>query len=348
MSVNQTSKWLTVCLYYNEPWEEFLLKAVKPYVDVVMQAGIADYYYFQRCWERGPHIRLWFKGNAEVLSNILKPNLEEHFLQYFEARPSFRQDPSYPDKFPVNAKWFPNDSIQYVENLPRDYDFGGAVVYFIAQKQFNSSSNIVLESIKNKGNHWTYDDAVSTAMKLHLSFAFATGMDLAEMQFFFEKMWESWHPDSSMNAIQLNRPTVSKAKLLPSFEQAYGLQARDLSAFANALWEALENNRNLGQEHYEDWIHRNINVNIELGLVQEAGKIGEKNGGFMLMVKDLAADKQPLWKLYAEFVHQSNNRVGIRGKDEGYLFFVLKNSLKTVLKMEKNENRPKKVKTYFS
>ncbi|MFT4761651.1 MAG: hypothetical protein ACI9XO_002740 [Paraglaciecola sp.] len=347
MSVNQTSKWLTVCLYYNEPWEEFLLQGVKPYVDVVMQAGIADYYYYQRCWERGPHIRLWFKGNAEVLSNILRPNLEEHFRQYFESRPSLRQEPSYPDKFPVNAKWYPNDSIQYVENMFRDYDFGGSVVYFIAQKQFNASSNIVLESLKNKGKRWTYDDAVSTAMKLHLSFAFAIGMDLEEMQFFFERMWQSWEPDSAINALQFNQKTASKDKLLHSFQQAYRLQERDLTAFANALWEALENDRNLGQEAYEDWIHRNINVNIEMGLVQEAGRIGEKNGGFQLKIKNLATEKAPLWKLYAEFIHQSNNRVGIRGKDEGYLFYVLKNSLKAVLENEKTMQYRQKVKNNF-
>jgi hypothetical protein len=347
MSVNQTSKWLTVCLYYNEPWEEFLLQGVKPYVDVVMQAGIADYYYYQRCWDRGPHIKLWFKGNAEVLANILKPNLGEHFRQYFESRPSLRQEPAYPDKFPINAKWYPNDSIQYVENMLRDYDFGGPVVYFIAQKQFNASSNIVLESLKNKGKRWTYDDAVSTAMKLHLSFAFATGMDLEEMQFFFERMWQSWEPDSTINAIQFNQKMPSKNKLLSSFQQAYEMQERDLTAFANALWEALENDRNLGQEAYEDWIHRNINVNIELGLVQEADRIGEKNGGFQLSIKNLAEEKAPLWKLYAEFIHQSNNRVGIRGKDEGYLFYVLKNSLKAVLENEKMGKQAQKVKTNY-
>jgi hypothetical protein len=227
----------------------------------------------------------------------------------------------------------------------RDYDFGGPVVYFIAQKQFNASSNIVLESLKNKGKRWTYDDAVSTAMKLHLSFAFATGMDLEEMQFFFERMWQSWEPDSTINAIQFNQKMPSKNKLLSSFQQAYEMQERDLTAFANALWEALENDRNLGQEAYEDWIHRNINVNIEL--VQEADRIGEKNGGFQLSIKNLAEEKAPLWKLYAEFIHQSNNRVGIRGKDEGYLFYVLKNSLKAVLENEKMGKQAQKVKTNY-
>ena len=339
MSVNQTSKWLTVCLYYNEPWEEFLLTAVKPYVDVVMQAGIADYYYFQRCWERGPHIRLWFKGNAEVMSNILQPNLEEHFQQYFESRPSFRQEPAYPENFPINSKWFPNNSIQYVENYLRDYDFGGPVVYFIAQKQFNASSNIVLESIKNKGKRWTYDDAVSTAIKLHLSFAFSIGMDLEEMQIFFARMWDSWKPDSTWQAGRFPKIETSKENLSASFERAFSLQKLDLTAFASALWESLENDRNLGQEPYEDWIHRNINVNIELGLVQEAKKIGKKIGGFDLEVKDLASEKIALWKLYAEFIHQSNNRLGIRGKDEGYLFFILKNSLQTVLTQEHKDKQ---------
>jgi hypothetical protein len=47
MSEKATTKWLTVCLHYNEPWEDFLSIAVKPYIDVVMQTGVAERFYFQ-------------------------------------------------------------------------------------------------------------------------------------------------------------------------------------------------------------------------------------------------------------------------------------------------------------
>ena len=43
-----TSKWLSAYLYYNEPWETFLVEAVEPYVKTVMQTGIAEQYFFIR------------------------------------------------------------------------------------------------------------------------------------------------------------------------------------------------------------------------------------------------------------------------------------------------------------
>ena len=88
--------------------EEFLVKAVKPYTDVVLQTGVAESFYFLRSWEKGPNIRLWFKGNPFILAKMLRPNLDEHFLQYFESRPSVIRNPVYPANYPEGFKWYPN------------------------------------------------------------------------------------------------------------------------------------------------------------------------------------------------------------------------------------------------
>jgi len=199
---------------------------------------------------------------------------------------------------------------------------------------------LVLEAIKNKRGRWSYDDAIGSAFKMHLSFSFAIGMDLKEMRIFFGRMWDSWQPDSqSVMNETINEPQ-NKASHLTSFNKAYNLQKTDLTAFAAALWESLENDRNIGHEPYENWILRNVNVNIELGLIQDAGKLSKKNGGYPLNIKGLPEYKVSLWLLYAEFIHCTNNRLGIRGKDEGYLYFILKNCLTRVLDNENQNLRP--------
>jgi hypothetical protein len=81
MATRATATWLTASLYYNGPWEYFLAKAIKPYVDVVLQTGVAERFFFERRWQESPHACLYFKGNADVLHHILKPNLQEHFQQ---------------------------------------------------------------------------------------------------------------------------------------------------------------------------------------------------------------------------------------------------------------------------
>ncbi|HHH49559.1 MAG TPA: hypothetical protein ENK52_01120, partial [Saprospiraceae bacterium] len=74
MADKESFKWLAVHLFYNEPWEEFLAKAVKPYVDTLVQTGIAAQFFFIRYWERGPHIRLRIKGEKNIIDNIVQPN----------------------------------------------------------------------------------------------------------------------------------------------------------------------------------------------------------------------------------------------------------------------------------
>ena len=105
--------FLSAHLYYNEPWETFLTEAVAPYVETVLKTGIAESYFFIRYWERGPHIRLRFKGEASVLEEVLKPNLIEHFATYFKEHPASRTEPEYPENYPKEYYWLPNNSIQF-------------------------------------------------------------------------------------------------------------------------------------------------------------------------------------------------------------------------------------------
>ena len=144
MSVKATTQWLTVSLHYNEPWEELLVKAVKPYIEVVLQTGVAERFFFQRSWERGPHIRLFFKGNSFILENMLKPNIQEHFLQYFESRPSLLAEPNYPADFPQEHRWFPNNSVQFLPGAIELSHFKNLQKLRFCERQLQASSQIIL------------------------------------------------------------------------------------------------------------------------------------------------------------------------------------------------------------
>ncbi|RMG79625.1 MAG: hypothetical protein D6714_16090 [Bacteroidetes bacterium] len=329
MSVSTSVKWVAAGLYYNEPWEAFLLKAVKPYVDIVMQAGIAERFYFERSWERGPHIRLCFKGKAHIIENMLKPNMEEHFSYFFEERGSFRVNPVYPDNFPDHLKWHPNNSLHYLPHSPENRRYGGPVAYSVCEKNFEASSRIVLQSLYEKGLRWTYDDALSTANKLHICFAFAIGMDVEESALFFGQLYENWargvFDDRSEGAAHKGKPPTER---ILSFDRIYDMQKASMIAFNHSLWESLENGLNIGEGPEEEWIQTNINLNIELGLVQEAGKLKPEAGDIEFGPEaGLSTEKPNLWKIFARLVHMTNNRLGILNGDEGYLFYSLNKSL---------------------
>ncbi|MDB4727923.1 hypothetical protein OAF63_03955 [Saprospiraceae bacterium] len=330
MSVRASTKWLTVCLYYNEPWEEFLLKAVKPYVDIVMQTGIAERFYYQRCWEFGPHIRLWFKGNINILEGILKPNIGEHFAHFFDSRPSFRVEPNYPDNFPNHLKWHPNNSLKYIQlDAPVSNCLNGALGLSICEKHYHASSKIILQSLSNKGLRWTYDDALSTANKLHLSFAFAIGMDLEEAKQFFGQLYNNWETGNFSEGDSLRSlEHKSHTRRALSFYRIYELQKEGISSFNLALWDSLENGINLDEGADEEWIQTTLNVNIEFGLVQEARKLKMEECVLEFSPSiELSREKEQMWRIYAQLVRLSNNRLGILNGDEGYLFYSLSKSL---------------------
>lgn len=328
MSHRAASKWLTVCLHYNEPWEEFLIKAVKPYVDVVLQTGVAEQFYFQRSWERGPNIRLWFKGNPYVLETMLKPNLEEHFLHYFESRPSFLIEPQYPAGFPAEFKWLRNNSVQYFNYEPELDRYGGRMELLLCEKQFQASSCIVLKILKEKVDKWSYHEMIGTAIKMHLSLAYAIGMTIEEAQQFFQFMSDEWlkkleKPEGVNGKVQ------SKESTLHSFQKIFDLQKKDIVPYHAALWELFKNYRKIEDEAFVDWFHINTNTSLELSLALESGKL-ELRPDLNLTHAASSPEQAILWSFYSEFIHLTNNRLGIHNKNEGYLLFTLSKSLLAV------------------
>ncbi len=322
MAIKATNQWLTVCLYYNEPWEEFLAKAVKPYVNVVMQAGIAECFFFQRSWERGPHIRLWFRGSADVLQTMLKPNLEEHFSHYFDSLPSLLIEPNYPSGFPDDRRWHPNNSVQYFNYEPELNRYAGRLELSLCAKQYQASSTLVMKTLKDKTYNWTYNEMMSAAIKMHLSFAYAAGLSLSEAGDFFHLMFENWRKESLPDD-----SGASGEASIRSFARIFEMQKKDILPYHSALWELFKNFHAIEDVNFVRWFHENANVSLELSLAIESGKLREKSG--CIPIGTLGNPEQEcLWNYFSEFVQLTNNRLGIHKKNEGYLFYMLDQSLR--------------------
>lgn len=331
MAIRTTSKWLTACLFYGEPWEEFLIKAVKPYIDVVRQTGVAERCFFQRSWDRGPHIRLWFKGNEYILENMLKPNLQEHFTQYYESRPSLTVEPNYPNTFPESYKWYPNNSVQFEDYEPELDRFGGTLELSLFEKQYEASSNIVLSIIKDKASLWTYNEMVGTAIKLHLSFAYSVGMSMGEACDFFQLLSRKWGARNAKEMEKLNNRTDSAPDLatIRSFQKIFEIQYKDIVPYHAALWELFKNYRKMDDPGMVNWFHVNTNLGLELNLALDSGKLRQRPNTLPGHIYH-STEQQALWNYFEEFISLTNNRLGIHNKNEGYLYYVMGQSLQAV------------------
>ena len=336
MTTEKTYQWLAAHLYYNEPWETFLLEAIQPYIHTVMRTGIAQQFFFIRYWDRGPHIRLRFKGEASVIENVLKDNLQEHFLGYFDLKPSLRTEPNYPANFPAEHKWFPNNSIQFIPYLPEQKRYGGRHALLVAEQHFEISSAAVLEYMSEKGMQWTYDDAMGTAIKLHLSFVHALGMDLVHAHAFFHFIFYNWLPHSFkfLHKKWSNKAYQAQAEeTIEAFESAFEQQREALTPFHQVLWEALESNASFEEELLNKWVAANRSIKNRLLQLYERRLMDKRPAKYLMSAFPSFLDEQAqeLWMYYADLLHMTNNRLGILNKDEGFLAFLMLRSLKNLI-----------------
>ncbi|MBI1223685.1 MAG: hypothetical protein GC192_00490 [Bacteroidetes bacterium] len=318
MAIGPT-KWLTVCLHYNEPWEELLTKAVRPYVEVVLQTGVAERFFFERSWDRGPHIRLWFKSTEDLLENMLMPNLLEYFQQYFEAKPSFLVLPTHAEVLPDKHKWHPNNSVQF-ESFQNEYEWQlGWQERALMEAQFQASSFLVLNNLKERRENWSQTEKISCAIKLHLGMLYAFGMSQKEAWLFSDWAYKNWVAEQHPNTTVLNHFTESEA-IYKEFQSIFDLQSKDILPYHSAIWELLKNYRKIGEKSFVDWIHVNTNANLELCLALDTHQLQRR----ITPVEP----SESIWTFYTDLIHKTNNRLGINRKNEGYLYFLLAQSFR--------------------
>ncbi|MEL6556882.1 MAG: thiopeptide-type bacteriocin biosynthesis protein [Bacteroidota bacterium] len=330
MTRNANSKWLAGYIYYGEPLDRVVEEAVIPFVTEVMKNDWVDNFFFIRYWERGPHIRLRFLGDPDKLEAELKPFWLKYFDDYFAKSPSERQEPNFADDVAEEHRWFPNNSVQFIEYEPETERYGGDDCLIISEEFFQHSSETIFELMSESEDEWGYDRALGAGIQMHLSMAFGLGMDRAQMIGFFDRYFARWLPrayyffEKDFSEEELKR---RKKETLEAFESTYANQQENLIAFFNQIMELLEEN-----DFADTWLETWVN-----------GSKAAKSGLDSLIAKDaytptkyyeileeggFSKGNQIQWALFDSYVHMTNNRLGILNRDEAYLAFIISKTLK--------------------
>ncbi|NIP28752.1 MAG: hypothetical protein GWN55_09740 [Phycisphaerae bacterium] len=320
--------WLAAYLYYAEPWETFLTQAVKPFVETIFGQKLAEQFFFIRYWERGPHIRLRFKGDHHTLEHKVKPALESFFAGYFETNPSQRSEPDRVKTLPVKQGWFPNNSIQFMPYEPEIERYGGPAGILIAEKQFEISSRAVLHLL-NVSKQWDYERALGAAIQLHLGFAWALGMDLAEAKQFYTRIFDGWFSRAYGFAPHMPTEEAQRRRqiTLQAFAENFEQQQEMLVGYHQTLWEAFSGGVEFEQAWLNDWLAGMITIRRELGAAQREGRLIFPEGFKPNPTLDVPPAHQQLWSILSSYVHMTNNRLGILNQDEAYLGYLIQRSL---------------------
>lgn len=326
--------WLSAHLFYTEPINVFLAKAIKPYLDTVIQSGIAERMFFIRYFERGKHIRLRFEGEDYVLNHILKPNMIEHFEAYFSMYPSERSDPSFHPDAPASQLWLPNNSLHFIDYEPELERYGGQYSLSICERLFHSSSTCVLASMTGAWQPtWSYQQAMGVAIKLHLAMVHAFGFDIEDAADFFTEVHAHWLPF----AVARERATqtqyeVQLRMMADNYEQGFQEQKEGMLSYHAAFWEALIEEKEFEETYIDNWILECRRIGLEFRLAEAQGMIQPRPDVYRLkMQTEKGKELVDMWSFYADFVHLTNNRLGIDNEDESYLAYLIMRSLEEML-----------------
>lgn len=328
---NQSKTWLAAYLYYNEPWEEFLVKSVQPFVQQMITSKLADQYFFIRYWEKGPHIRLRFYGDIDVLNEKVKPALIRHFEAWFEENPSERTDPEWMKEAVAEHRWFPNNTVQFIDYEPETDRYGGEAATLLAERQFNASSNATFDVISESLQSWDYNRALGAAIQLHLGFAFGIGMNQEEAAAFFSNVFQNWAPrayyffEKDITSEELER---RRLETLKAFETNFQNQKDALLPFFQTVWEAFEDGQLFDQEWLNQWVVDMTAIKEQLDKLQQNNQLVIPDWYQVKEFNTIPEENKQRWAIYDSYIHMVNNRLGIMNRDEGYLAYLVRESFK--------------------
>lgn len=321
--------WLSAHIYYGEPFEELLIKGIKPFVEKLKADDLMNRYFYIRYWEQGPHVRLRIQGNPKVLIEQVKPRLQRTFDRYMKDHPSVRQEPVWVNTLPANQQWHPNNSVQFIAYEPEVSRYGGEHVIGLAEEHFQHSSDTVLALISS-GKKWNYERALGAALQLHLSFTHASGLDLSQTQSFFSRVYAGWLPRVYQIVSVLTKQEEKKIpqEVQAAFEETFERQKASLIPFMRSFWKLLQDVDSFEKTWLNEWIRKINEMDEKLRIKQENGELDPP---YRIETEVLnSKDKKILerWSIYDSFIHMTNNRLGILNRDEGYLGYLLMEGLK--------------------
>lgn len=332
MTRKANSKWLAGYIYYGEPLDKVVEEAVIPFVQEVMKNDWIDNFFFIRYWERGPHIRLRFLGDADKLETELKPYWLKYFDEYFKKSPSDRQEPVFSDDVAEEHRWFPNNSVQFIEYEPETERYGGDDCLIISEEFFQYSSETIFELMSEGEGDWGYDRALGAGIQMHLSMAFGLGMDRSQMIGFFDRYFSRWLPrayyffEKDISEEELNK---RRKETLEAFESTYANQQENLGTFFNQIIELLKEN-DYEDTWLETWVKGSIATKSDLDSLIEKEAYTPTKYYEILEDSGFSKTEQIRWALYDSYVHMTNNRLGILNRDEAYLAFIISKTLKLI------------------
>lgn len=314
---DKENEWLSTYLYYGEPLDIFIVNAVAPFVQSVLQQGLSTQYFFIRYWENGPHIRLRFKAQGNNLIEELKLRVIDFFAIYFEKYPSSRL--GYISGINIAA----NNSYVFEEYTPETSRYGGKLALEVSEHQFQYSSQACLTLLSENKNQWDVETAIGLAIQLHISLVHSMCYTKSEAKIFFELLSISLEPYLTYSF----KKEYNEENLHKLFSIHFEAVKDSIIPFINEFWNLLDQGFIFNELWMNNWLTGMKSVYNGLDRLFVTGKIECPPIEYL---KNAYGNAKPeMSYILSSYIHMTNNRLGIRNDQEPYIAFIIANSLYT-------------------
>ncbi len=326
--MNQTAPWLSLHVHYNSDPHWLLKHGIAPAIEILREQKLVNQYFFIRYWEQGPHVRLRLRAAGEEQKGTSREVVETVIDKYLCRRPSvFRfptphMPPSFSQLFiseygeeALHRKYGETGQIPFAENnrilevpySPEYQRYGGEDGVAIAERHFEVSSDHVLRCLTMENGH---DFRVILGrgyrLMLYACLALLPGRE-AQTQFLqsYENQW---------NGLIGSLSEVADLQFDRKYKASKPALDRNTSACI-----ALADGTDEGHAEDREWFEHMQSVRRDLD--------GAFSGGRLHLPKTIQSLDQAIGYLLPNYIHMTNNRLGISISDEVYMAYVMRRSL---------------------
>lgn len=313
---DQSGKWVTVCIYYEPPFEKLLSTAVSGFIEGHQHLGLFDSFFFVRYWQKGYHIRLRLRSLHPNANTTIVSSLQKHLTRHLDQHPSIRLKDS--------PLLYPNNSLRFIQYEPEIARYGGEDCVMLSEKQFMHSSEFVLGLIKSNDT-WDYEKAMSFAIISHLSFVKAFDLSASQASIFFSLVSRYWMPRAFDSAAHVPETDPAfeklKEKTINKFQVAFNHQKTQVTKVSKTLWKMLDRRQSTGNKVVDKWFEDSLEMAKSLRGLQRERKLFPPD--WFPNESDIPEEMFDCWKIMHSYIHMTNNRIGIQNRDEAYIAFVI-------------------------
>ncbi|MEV8229696.1 thiopeptide-type bacteriocin biosynthesis protein [Streptomyces sp. NPDC079167] len=278
----------------------FLRDVIRP---VVHEAGVRDRFWYLRYWQGGPHIRFRLHDVPEQVVESVRGRLTAAMPALdAEQRAEYAQQSSHQPGLAALEGAEPEEvraagTVESAVYSPESAKYGGVTGLRIAEELFRSTSDAALDILAGLSDRQLASSPTGHALRVMAMSLKGSGLDMAQSQDFlgrYEDDWRSWVPPG----YDENWPKI------------YDRTRSKVAELCRAVW--IDGSTDVFHDIYAQALRSTRKA-------QTRSTDGD--------VAELVLEGTPYAHCLANYIHTTNNRLGILPVAEAFLAYVIRRAL---------------------